>query len=221
MKNNIFIIIIILVLIAGAIFYFLRNKKPSINQNNNNNAKSQEVFCTTELKECPDGSYVGRVPPTCEFAPCPGDTTPTDWLSFTDTDREKNISFRYPNDLGKKYIFTEDWPPVVSVINQPYTCQPTDPTSSLATRTIERKIDNRTYCIVMSSEGAVGSVYTSYSYTTPWKGKLLNITFTLRYPQCQNYPEAEQAACADERQDFDIDALVDKITNRVSSLKYP
>src|SRR5512146_3130686 len=28
--------------------------------------------CTMDAKECPDGSYVGRVPPSCEFAACPG-----------------------------------------------------------------------------------------------------------------------------------------------------
>jgi hypothetical protein len=30
------------------------------------------IFCTMDAKVCPDGSYVGRVPPNCEFAPCPG-----------------------------------------------------------------------------------------------------------------------------------------------------
>ncbi len=30
-----------------------------------------EVFCTQDAKECPDGSYVGRTEPKCEFAPCP------------------------------------------------------------------------------------------------------------------------------------------------------
>jgi hypothetical protein len=30
------------------------------------------VACTMEAKECPDGSFVGRQPPSCEFAPCPG-----------------------------------------------------------------------------------------------------------------------------------------------------
>ena len=29
--------------------------------------------CTQDVKICPDGSGVGRVPPSCEFAPCPGD----------------------------------------------------------------------------------------------------------------------------------------------------
>lgn len=31
------------------------------------------VFCTTDAKICPDGSAVSRVPPTCEFAACPGE----------------------------------------------------------------------------------------------------------------------------------------------------
>ena len=30
------------------------------------------VACTMEAKMCPDGSYVGRTGPKCEFAPCPG-----------------------------------------------------------------------------------------------------------------------------------------------------
>ena len=29
------------------------------------------VACTADAKVCPDGSGVGRVPPNCEFAPCP------------------------------------------------------------------------------------------------------------------------------------------------------
>jgi hypothetical protein len=29
-------------------------------------------ICTKEAKQCPDGSYVGRTGPQCEFAPCPG-----------------------------------------------------------------------------------------------------------------------------------------------------
>lgn len=30
------------------------------------------VACTMDAKVCPDGSYVGRTAPKCEFAPCPG-----------------------------------------------------------------------------------------------------------------------------------------------------
>jgi hypothetical protein len=34
----------------------------------------QQVACTEEAKLCPDGSAVGRVPPNCEFAPCPSES---------------------------------------------------------------------------------------------------------------------------------------------------
>lgn len=33
--------------------------------------RPQGVMCTMEAKLCPDGSYVGRSGPNCEFTPCP------------------------------------------------------------------------------------------------------------------------------------------------------
>jgi hypothetical protein len=33
--------------------------------------KDSDVFCTQDAKLCPDGSYVGRTGPKCEFAACP------------------------------------------------------------------------------------------------------------------------------------------------------
>jgi hypothetical protein len=35
------------------------------------------VACTEEAKQCPDGSYVGRTGPKCEFSECPGTPNPT------------------------------------------------------------------------------------------------------------------------------------------------
>ena len=37
-------------------------KKPS---------NSENIRCTMDVIQCPDGSYVGRVAPRCLFAPCP------------------------------------------------------------------------------------------------------------------------------------------------------
>lgn len=34
-------------------------------------AAPEQKACTMEAKMCPDGSYVGRTGPDCEFAPCP------------------------------------------------------------------------------------------------------------------------------------------------------
>lgn len=33
--------------------------------------KASMKACTMEAKLCPDGSYVGRTGPNCEFSPCP------------------------------------------------------------------------------------------------------------------------------------------------------
>lgn len=42
----------------------LAPKKPSGDPN---------VMCTMDTKQCPDGMYVARIPPDCEFAPCLGE----------------------------------------------------------------------------------------------------------------------------------------------------
>ena len=41
----------------GAYYWWPKNNKP--------------VACTQEAKLCPDGSYIGRTGPNCEFVPCP------------------------------------------------------------------------------------------------------------------------------------------------------
>jgi len=37
-------------------------------------------ICTADAKGCPDGSFVGRVGPNCEFAPCPGQQPKPDFV---------------------------------------------------------------------------------------------------------------------------------------------
>ena len=32
---------------------------------------NRKIFCTQEAKQCPDGTWVGRTGPSCEFSPCP------------------------------------------------------------------------------------------------------------------------------------------------------
>jgi len=60
-----------LLLVGAGCFY-----KPAVVVNVNRDVPPPvETACTLEAKECPDGSYVGRVPPNCEFAPCPPPVT--------------------------------------------------------------------------------------------------------------------------------------------------
>jgi hypothetical protein len=37
------------------------------------NPEQESVFCPEDVKECPGGGFVGRIPPDCNFAPCPGE----------------------------------------------------------------------------------------------------------------------------------------------------
>ncbi len=56
-KNKKIIIIIIAIVAIGLLWFLIRKEKP--------------VVCTMDAKVCPDGSYVSRIPPKCNFAPCP------------------------------------------------------------------------------------------------------------------------------------------------------
>lgn len=58
------VLIAILAVGAGAIYFYSRTiTYPSIDG----------VACTMEAKQCPDGSYVGRTGPKCEFSACPSE----------------------------------------------------------------------------------------------------------------------------------------------------
>jgi len=56
-----FLTFVIVVITALGTYYFISSKI----------TKKEQVFCTMEAKLCPDGSYVGRVGPNCEFTECP------------------------------------------------------------------------------------------------------------------------------------------------------
>lgn len=45
-------------------------------EGNDDAGEEDPVFCTMDAKMCPDGSYVGRQGPNCEFAACPSSVTP-------------------------------------------------------------------------------------------------------------------------------------------------
>ena len=69
MIKKILIVIICVILFVGAAYLIFAR----INKN-------KQVACTMDAKLCPDGSYVGRIGPNCEFALCPGETP--EWLAI-------------------------------------------------------------------------------------------------------------------------------------------
>ncbi len=67
-ENNVMLIISALLLIIIALVIVGLSSQPREIDNSND-----MIACTMDAKQCPDGSYVGRVPPDCDFAPCPGE----------------------------------------------------------------------------------------------------------------------------------------------------
>ncbi|MBN1252114.1 MAG: hypothetical protein JXA16_08250 [Bacteroidales bacterium] len=59
--------------------------------------RNEERACTMEAKLCPDGSYVGRVAPNCEFAECPIVDELKDWKTYTN--EEYGFKIKYPENI--------------------------------------------------------------------------------------------------------------------------
>ncbi|MFA4996483.1 MAG: hypothetical protein WC536_05075 [Patescibacteria group bacterium] len=135
------------------------------------------------------------------------------WTTITNND---GITFQYPKELLAKYVSIAEWPPVITIKTGTYSCKTTPmEVSSLADITYQRLVDDRTYCMNVKNESAAGSMYSSYTYTTVKNGKLVKVSFTLQYPNCNNYDEEQSKACAKEREAFDLDATVDRIVQTV------
>lgn len=79
----VFVIAIILILLPVGAYLFLNSNK--------------QVACTTEAKLCPDGTYVSRTGPKCEFTACPSNPR-LNWKTYIDNDY--NFSFAYPPALN-------------------------------------------------------------------------------------------------------------------------
>lgn len=104
---------------------------------------------------------------------------------------------------------TEEYPKLESwAENGEIECNETPAESGLPLRIIKRIIHGQKYCVAAASEGAVGSVYTQYSYSTVIDNNIYIINFVARYVNCSNYPEIEAARCQAERESFNLDLLV-------------
>jgi len=135
---------------------------------------------------------------------------------WTTTTNDQGVTFQYPKELLVKYVSVAEWPPVITIEAGTYSCKITPlEISSMSEITSQRMVDNRTYCVNVKHEGAAGSVYSSYTYTAVRNGKLVKISFTLQYPNCSNYDEAQSKDCTSEREAFDIDSTVDRIVRTI------
>ncbi len=168
--------------------------------------------CASDAKVCLNGSTTGRILPRCEFASC---ATPQSWIE--NDDATTSTAFMYPADLGTKYIHTTYWPPTVQISYQPFSCKEGGSEIMQNGQTQSEMINSNPYCVTKESEGAAGSVYTTYAYAFPYGNETATLTFTLRFVQCYNYSDPEQSECLKERSSFDMDSIMDQIAGTFGS----
>jgi hypothetical protein len=154
--------------------------------------------------------FLTKKPVTEPAGPAPvGTTTEQTSLMSTTTN---GVMFSYP-ELTTTYVSAAEWPPKVEQLDD-FSCAPTDngPTGKVEKRTINGKV----YCVTIESEGAAGSTYVTYGYTTDRGDAVLRATFTLRFPQCLNYDDPNQTSCKNEQASFNVDTLAAGILGSAS-----
>jgi len=169
--------------------------------------KDEGYACTLDARLCPDGSYVGRSGPKCEFTPCPLITEHSNWK----TSSNGEITFQYPEKFSTTYISEIDWPPQTQLINEPYSCLNAGTETERAGKTETKIINGHAYCVTTLTEGAAGSTYKQFAYAKAFNDQTVIFTFTIREPQCMNYNEPTQTECLNEQKNFSVDTLIDEI----------
>ncbi len=169
-----------------------------------NFAENGDLLLTIEIDN------VGPIA-TMTFSSADAPSESGDWNSTTSGGK----TFKYPASLGTKYISLTDWPPVLNITNEAFSCFQAGAEIERAGETKTEVINGHTYCVTRVSEGAAGSMYTQYAYARAAGSKTEILIFTLRFVQCGNYNEPEMSKCQSERNAFDIGPAVDKIFQTV------
>ncbi len=115
----------------------------------------------------------------------------------------------YDTSLSTTYIkkVGDVWPPAVTTIESAFICKESPLTSQERGTTTLKEIQGVPYCVTVTNEGAAGSTYRTYIYSSAAGEKTLSTTFTLQSTECMNYDNPQQSECLEERKNFDSDIL--------------
>lgn len=140
----------------------------------------------------------------------------SNWQNLTQQNIDQSkISFQAPQNLPTSYILVQEWPPKIEITDNQFNCPETSSQDGLVEIITNKIINSKTYCVRITSEGAAGSIYTTYFYSTLIDNKLLTLNFVLKYPNCENYDDPRKTQCFQERQSFDLDNLIDQIVQTI------
>lgn len=123
-------------------------------------------------------------------------------------------------ELPTSYINVQDgiWPPVVFGVSGVYSCNTAiDLTNENGVTTIEKIINNKSYCVSSSSGSAMGHFYKKYTYITPLGSNMIKTTtFNLSYLGCgaafqgNGTNQYESCQLAQTNFDLNLDAIMDQ-----------
>jgi hypothetical protein len=134
----------------------------------------------------------------------------------TFTDSTRGVSFKYSEIPSVSYIGPLKWPPQIEVMDTLYSCVEGGSSISSLGKVEKRTINSHPYCVTTLVEGAMGSKYTTHSYSWDKDGLVLILTFTIRSVQCVNYDETKKTQCEQQQMIFDIDTIVDRVAQSVT-----
>lgn len=194
------VLVILVILGFGGLLWY-----GNVTQNGAGNLGDEYTLCTADAQLCPDGSYVNRTGPTCEFTACP---VMAGWVTTTTPDL---VTFSYPETPTTTYIDIVNWPPKVTYSSKSYFCAEGGSVNTARGET-EKIIRSYEFCRTTKAARAAGNAYTDYTYT--WesiKGGTATLTFGLRFIPCGDYNTNEQIECEREHDSFNVDDLFEKI----------
>ncbi|MFA7245215.1 MAG: hypothetical protein WC070_03500 [Candidatus Magasanikbacteria bacterium] len=221
------------------------------NKNDANSNLEDVVACTMDAKMCPDGSYVARVAPDCEFEACPEEETnidkdsgflPEDNTTFENQNmmnwyENKPLSFdnldwqEITRSDGVKFIAPIhapffNWSPEVKISKGKLNCPISDiPSNSPAPHFVEKNIGDKKYCLYVYGEGAAGTSYSSSLYITEVEeGLLVEIPVVVSHTNCGVYGDEDIEKCEIGQKSWNnfMEANLDNFINKIiNSIEIP
>ncbi|MEF8847315.1 MAG: hypothetical protein V5A57_02730 [Candidatus Paceibacterota bacterium] len=138
--------------------------------------------------------------------------------------KQETSDYQFPEQLEADYISARDWeveviknedeyPEKFEVTEQGIACEEKELNTDLPGKIYPEVINGKSYCIETTSEGAAGTTYTEYAYSTLKDNDLVTISFLAEYVNCGVLPESERIECEEERETFEFDQVISEIVD--------